>query len=163
MIETVRAAIGPDERALAIGSSLGGLVVARAAELDERIAAAVLLAPAVRLVERWRRRMGEVEWSVWQRDGAYPYDDHTATGGVLRVDFGFIEDAARADVGWPDLRIPTAIVHGAKDDVVAPETSRAFAAGRPDVRLVEVDDDHQLLGSLDTIHAEIERMLDLAR
>ncbi|HTE51737.1 MAG TPA: YqiA/YcfP family alpha/beta fold hydrolase [Kofleriaceae bacterium] len=155
--EAVAGAAAPP--VLAIGSSLGGLTMARAAERDPRIAAVVLLAPAFCLAERWRARLGEVEWARWQRDGVYPYDDYSAPGGVLQVDFGFIEDAARADVGWPDVLVPTTIVHGSRDETVDPALSRAFAAARPHVRLIEVDDDHQLLGSLDVIHAEVDRAL----
>lgn len=161
MIETLQAAVR--DRAVAIGSSLGGLTVARAAERDPRIAAAVLLAPAFRLVERWRGRMGEEEWARWQREGVYAYDDHTTPGGVLQVDFGFMEDAALVDVGWPDLRIPTTVIQGSRDDTVDPELAREFASGRENVRLVEVDDGHQLLDSLDVIHAEIGRVLASTR
>jgi len=159
MIEVVRGALRGEERALAIGSSLGGLAVARAAERDPRVAAAVLLAPAFQLVERWRARMGEDEWARWQRDGTYPYADFAVPGGMLHLDFGFIDDAAEVDGGWPGLAVPTTIVHGERDDTVEPALSRAFAASRPHVRLVEVDDDHQLLGSLDAICAEIDRRL----
>jgi len=49
--------------------------------------------------------------------------------------------------------VPTAIVHGVRDDVVPIEVSRAFA--RDDdaglVRLIEVDDDHRLSNSLDLL------------
>jgi uncharacterized protein len=159
MIDVVRGALDGHERALAIGSSLGGLTVARAAERDGRIAGAVLLAPAFRLVERWRARMGEAEWTRWEREGTYPYDDYAAPGSTLHVEFGFMRDAAEVDVGWPDLRVPTAIVHGVSDDTVDIDASRAFAAARPNVRLVEVDDGHQLLGSLDVIFAEIDGAL----
>jgi len=162
MIEVVREHIGDGERALVIGSSLGGLTCARAAERDPRIVATVLMAPAFRFADRWRARLGELEWATWQREGTYRYDDH-ATGGSLDVDFGFVEDAARTDgVGpdaWPDVTVPTTIVHGVRDEVVAPWLSRTFAATRPNVSLVEVDDDHQLLGSIPVILAEIDRML----
>ncbi len=163
MIEVVGEALDGQDRALAIGSSLGGLVVARAAERDPRIAAAVLLAPAFRLAERWRLRMGEPEWARWQREGTYRYDDHATPGGVLDVDFGFIEDAARVDAGWPDLKAPTAIIHGTEDDTVDPDLSRQFAATRPNVRLIEVPDGHQLVASLDPIRTEIDRALESLR
>lgn len=158
MIDVVRDAIGGAARALAIGSSLGGLAVAYAAERDPRIAATVLLAPAFRVAERWRRRMGEDDWAKWQRDGVFVYEDH-ATAGTLDVDFGFMEDAAEVDRSWPDLRVPTTIIHGKNDATVEPELSRTFAATRPNVRLLEVDDDHQLLRSLDVIRAEIDRAI----
>jgi pimeloyl-ACP methyl ester carboxylesterase len=158
MIDVVRDACG--ERTLAIGSSLGGLTVARAAERDARIVGAVLLAPAFRLVERWRARLGEQDWARWQRDGTFAYDDHTTPGGKLDVEFSFMVDAERTDVGWPEPKVPTTIVHGRRDETVDPELSRTFAKTRPNVRLVEVEDDHQLLRSLDVIHAEIDAMLE---
>jgi pimeloyl-ACP methyl ester carboxylesterase len=162
MIDVVRASLDGADRALAIGSSLGGLAVARAAERDARIAAAVLLAPAFRLVERWRARLGEAEWARWRRDGTYAYEDHAEPGRLLHIDFAMMEDAAQVDVGWPDLRVPTTIVHGRRDETVDPALSREFAASRPNVRLVEVDDDHQLLASIDVLCAEIDRALELA-
>src|SRR5262245_50128671 len=75
MKEVVVAALGgARDRAVAFGSSLGGLTVARVAEADARIAALVLLAPAFRIAERWRARMSDVEWRDWE------------TGGWLAID-----------------------------------------------------------------------------
>ena len=150
MIEVVREAIGDADRVLAIGSSLGGLTVAHAAT--------VLLAPAFRVAERWRARMGEVDWAKWERDRTFVYEDH-ATGGTLDVDFGFIEDAAQIDRGWPEVRVPTTIIHGRNDQTIDPELSRTYAVARPNVRLLEVEDDHQLLRSIDVICAEIDRAI----
>lgn len=162
-----------EDRAVGIGSSLGGLAVARAAEVDPRIVATVLLAPAFRLVERWRARVGEATWNQWRDTGTKEFPDY-ANGGTMTVDFGFIEEAAvtdgdttpddvRASEGfgprWPDVRVPTVIVHGTKDESVDIELSRTFAKGRPHVRLVEVDDDHQLLQSIPIICKEIDRLL----
>ncbi len=162
MIDVVRDAIGSASRAVVVGSSLGGLTCAHAAARDPRIVATVLLAPAFRLAERWRTRMTDDEWAKWQREGTFVYEDH-ATGGTLDVDFGFIEDAAlvdsSSDGGWPDVRVPTTIIHGRSDATVEPELSRTYAASRPNVRLVEVDDGHQLLASIPVICAEIDATL----
>jgi pimeloyl-ACP methyl ester carboxylesterase len=158
MIEVVREAIGDADRVLAVGSSLGGLTTAHAAEQDPRIVATVLLAPAFRFVERWRKRMGEADWARWQESRVFTYEDH-ATGGTLDVDFGFIEDVARVDRDWPEVRVPTTIIHGRNDATVDPELSRTYAATRPNVRLLEVEDDHQLLRSIDVICAEIDRAI----
>jgi pimeloyl-ACP methyl ester carboxylesterase len=162
-----------EQRAVCIGSSLGALAVARAAERDPRILATVLLAPAFRVAERWRKRIGEEAWAAWQRNGTMEYPDH-ATSGTLQVDFGFMTDCAEVDGDaapddaraaegfgprWPDVKVPTVIVHGTRDETVDVKLSRTFAKGRPHVRLVEVDDDHQLLGSLPNILREIDRVL----
>jgi pimeloyl-ACP methyl ester carboxylesterase len=152
MIEHVRASIGgPEDRAVVLGSSLGGLTAARVAEEDPRVSALVLLAPAFQMATRWRARISDADWGAWQSSGFLAVRDH-ALGGMTRVDFGFAEDAARVDArggGWPDVRVPTLVVHGTRDDVVPVEGSRAWAAGQRHVRLVEVDNGHELTASLE--------------
>jgi hypothetical protein len=73
-----------------------------------------------------------------------------------------MEDAARVDArggGWPDVRIPTLVIHGTRDDIVPVEGSRTWAKGKRHVRLVEVDDDHELVASLDFIAREADAHL----
>ena len=162
IIAAIRAGIGgPAGRAVVFGSSLGGLASARAAEQDPRICALVLLAPAFRMVERWRQRLGEGAWRDWEQSGWLEIDDY-ATGGKSRVDFEFTRDAERVDApgdGWPDVRVPTLILHGRRDDTVDIELSRSWAAGKRHVRLVELDDGHALTDSMPTIAAEAERFV----
>lgn len=156
MIATVERAIGgPADRAVVLGSSLGGLTAARVAERDARVTALVLLAPAFRLTERWRQLP---EWDAWQRTGWREVRDHT-TGQPARVDFGFAEDAMAIDAGEPDVRVPTLILHGVHDDVVPIDSARRFAAGKRHVRLIELDDGHDLVASLPRLLAEADRFL----
>jgi hypothetical protein len=149
---------GPADRAVVFGSSLGGLTAARVAERDARIAALVLLAPAFRLVERWRGRMTPAAWDDWRDSGFLAITDYT-TGQPARVDFGFAEDALAHDAGWPDVRVPTLILHGRSDQTVDIELSRTFAEGKRHVRLVELDDDHELGRSVARIAEESARFL----
>lgn len=156
MIAAARAAIGgPGDRAAVIGSSLGGLTAARAAEHDPRIAALVLLAPAFELIARWRERPG---WDEWRRTGWREIHDFQ-TGRPARIDFGFAEDAMAIDTDFPEVAVPTLILHGLHDDVVPIAASRAFAAGRPHVRLIELDDGHELIASLPRLLDESDRFL----
>jgi hypothetical protein len=155
MIDTVRAAIADSE--IIIGSSLGGLTAARVAERDPRVRALVLMAPAFQLVARWREQLG-AEWDAWRARGWREVADYT-TGAMSKVDFGFVEDVEAVDVGYPDVRVPTLILHGTGDDVVPIERSRTFAAGKPWVRLVELADGHELVNSLPTLLAESEAFL----
>jgi hypothetical protein len=162
MTATVVAAIGePRDRAVVFGSSLGGLTAARVAEADARVCALVLLAPAFRLAERWRARMSDDEWRAWESSGWLPIRDYT-TGADARVHYDFIQGLATRDVGLPDvpdIRVPTLIIHGTRDDTVDPQLSRDFARGKSWVRLVEVDDGHELTQSLPRIIAEAESFL----
>lgn len=158
MIDVARAAIGGErDRAVLLGSSLGALTAARVAELDARVSGLVLLAPAFRLMARWQVQLGAA-WDEWRRTGWREVTDY-ATGGTARLDFGFTEDVAQVDVGFPDVRVPTVIIHGVGDESVPIEHSRAFAANKRHVRLVEVDDAHELVASLPTILDETERFL----
>jgi len=158
----VRDAIGgDDDRAVLFGSSLGGLTACRVAEEDARVSALVLLAPAFCIAPRWRARLGEEVWHRWEESGFLEIDDH-AEKKRARVDFEFIRELeiidARGD-GWPDVRVPTLIVHGAADDVASIELSREWAKGKRHVRLVEVDDGHELVASLGRICVEADAFL----
>ncbi|NVB79072.1 MAG: alpha/beta fold hydrolase [Kofleriaceae bacterium] len=168
MIDTVRGAIdhatslmpvGTRHRTVLIGSSLGGLTAARVAALDERVTAVVLLAPAFQLADRWREALGEAAWNEWYTTGWREVDDYT-TGAKSRVDFGFVQDVERVDVGYPDVTVPTLVMHGVHDDVVPIERSRKFVAHRPNARLIELPDGHELVASLPTLLAETEAFLD---
>lgn len=158
MLEVVRRAIGAGhDRSILFGSSLGGLAAARVAERDHRVRALVLLAPAFGLVERWRQLLGAA-YDDWQRTGWRDVLDYT-TNQMERVDFGFCEDAGAIDIGFPDVHVPTLILHGAHDDVVPIEQSRRFAAERPHVQLVELDDGHELVASIPRLFEESDRFL----
>lgn len=141
-------------RAVLIGSSLGGLAACRVAEADPRVCALFVMAPAFRLAERWRARLGEAAWAAWQRDGTLEVDDHVSKQKA-RVEFGFVEELA-SDQGLPDVRVPTCVVHGSRDEVVDIDDSRAFARDQRHVRLIEVDDGHELRASIPRILSEAE-------
>jgi pimeloyl-ACP methyl ester carboxylesterase len=162
MMRVVGEAIGSaGDRAILLGSSLGALTACRVAEEDARVCALVLLAPAFRLVERWRLEMGASAWQRWQEEGWLEIEDY-AEARRTRIDFGFMRDADEIDArssGWPDVRIPTLIVHGLSDQVVDIELSRTWARGKRHVRLVEVDDGHELVASLERIAAEADDFL----
>jgi pimeloyl-ACP methyl ester carboxylesterase len=162
MIDAVQAAIGsPRDRAVVVGSSLGGLTAARVAERDPRVSGLILLAPAFRMIERWARRLGDEAWQAWRQSGWLAIDDY-AERRPARVDFGFAEDGAAVDAeggGWPDVRVPTLILHGRNDEVVDIELSREIVRGRPWMRLIELDDGHELVASLPTILAEADAFL----
>jgi uncharacterized protein len=162
MIDAVQAAIGsPRDRAVIVGSSLGGLTAARVAERDARVSGLILLAPAFRMIERWARRLGDPAWQEWRRSGWLAIDDY-AERRPARVDIGFADDTAAIDAeggGWPDVRVPTLILHGRNDEVVDIELSREIVRDRPWMRLIELDDGHELVASLPTILAESDRFL----
>jgi pimeloyl-ACP methyl ester carboxylesterase len=78
------------------------------------------------------------------------------------IAYDLIADGLRYE-GYPDARQPTLIVHGRHDTVVDPALSVAFARGRPNVELVLVDSDHQLLDVLDPIWERVGPFLEAGR
>ena len=60
---------------------------------------------------------------------------------------------ARTQAPYPDVKLPTLVLHGARDDVVAPECSARFAEGRPNVERVLLDADHGMNDVVDEIIA----------
>lgn len=149
-----------------IGSSLGGFVALhaaarRAGRLDLRhpIARLVLLAPAFDFGSPRDIRHGEVaEWKRTDRLDVF----HHAYGRTIPVHYALHEDAQQYDAYVVDVAVPTLIFQGRGDTVVRPEAAERFAAGRPQVTLRLVDDDHQLQGHLEVMWPQIAAFLGLA-
>jgi pimeloyl-ACP methyl ester carboxylesterase len=58
--------------------------------------------------------------------------------------------------------LPVTILHGLRDEVVPIELSRAYQQrSPPGVRLLELDDDHPLRGSIDLLEREARSMLEV--
>jgi uncharacterized protein len=98
--EAIDASAGPGgdrsrARAVLVGSSLGGLTACRVAEEDPRVCAVFAMAPAFRLAQQWRARMGDAAWEAWRRDGSLEVDDH-ATKRKARVSFAFVDASSRS-------------------------------------------------------------------
>ena len=132
-----------------VGSSMGGYLAARWAQLHpERVDRLILLCPAFDFVARWPTLLGEDTFARWREQGRIPMPN--AVGELVEVDYGLVEDAQNHP-SRPVVPCPTTIIHGRNDAVVPIETSRDYARAHDRVKLIEVDDDHVLSASLDTI------------
>lgn len=133
-----------------IGSSLGGLTAAWVAQTlhrqqqRQKILQLVLLAPAFGFLAQWWPQLGPDQQDRWRRQGYLPIYHHTARQ-PLPLHYGFITDAQTYQDQDLQAPVPTLILHGQQDQVINIEVSRAYAADRPWVTLVELDDDHSLL------------------
>jgi pimeloyl-ACP methyl ester carboxylesterase len=157
MLAVAQAALGGAEPPHAIiGSSLGGYLAALAASRDPAVEKLVLLAPAFRLFERWRARLGRAELEDWRAHGLETM--HYASGRKRRIGFQFFEDAGGFPA-FPEVRVPTLCIAGTRDDTVPFEDVEAFVARTPSARLVAVDDGHELAASLDRIFDEARSFL----
>jgi pimeloyl-ACP methyl ester carboxylesterase len=155
----VREAVAPGTaRWRLIGSSMGGFLAARWAQLHpERVDRLVLLCPAFDFVTRWPSLIGAENFERWRTQGRFALPD--ATGALVEVHFGLVEDAM-THPARPEVPCRTTIIHGTADTVVPITSSREYAqAHKERVRLVEVDDDHNLMRSLPMIEAIAEAEL----
>lgn len=144
-----------------VGSSLGGWVAARYAELHpELVEAVVLLAPGFHLAERWPKLVGEEWFAVWEKNGELPLPD--ASGTKVPVHWGFIAEARRQPPE-PIPSCPTLVLHGRRDETVDIRNSREFVEHCPRAQLVELDDTHDLSRSIDRVCAEVLRHFGIGR
>ncbi len=164
----------PAAPTILIGSSLGALVAVEVASRwakkcavggagivrEHCIDRLVLLAPALDFATSRQQSLGEDGLARWKSDGALEVFHH-GEGRVRHVHYGLYEDAVRYDPFASYLDFPILIFHGRRDDLVDPLSVEAFARSRPNVMLRMLDDDHQLLNSLDDIWRETAAFLGL--
>eukprot|EP01097_Dermamoeba_algensis_P011304 TRINITY_DN873_c0_g1_i2.p1 TRINITY_DN873_c0_g1~~TRINITY_DN873_c0_g1_i2.p1 ORF type:complete len:220 (-),score=11.00 TRINITY_DN873_c0_g1_i2:98-757(-) len=145
-----------------IGSSLGGYMAARYAELNPtRVQKLVLLCPAFDVNSIWTGLCGAEKLALWESEGALSFPD--ATGVPTLVNWSFLEDARRHPP-FPKVLCPTLIIHGTKDNIVPIDSSRKYQRECSEVvQLVEVDDDHSLMSSLPMINTQTEEFFCLSQ
>jgi hypothetical protein len=161
-----------------IGSSLGGFVAVHAAarrdpELgaqrqgsgqDPQASAPVvfllLLAPAFEFGRNRIRQLGPGGVDRWKTTDRLEVFHH-AHGETREVHYELYVDAQRYDAFSLKLEVPTVIIYGTRDESVEPASIERWARGRLNVRLVPVDDGHQLTNSLDVIWQETAKAVGL--
>lgn len=126
-----------------MGSSMGGYLAALfAAAHPDRVAKAVLMAPAFDFAARWRERLGPADFAAWERTGGLPVY-HYGEGRTLAVGFALYTDAL-AHPAFPAVTQPTLIFHGVHDVIVPSGLSERFAELRPNARLRLFKSGHEL-------------------
>lgn len=152
MVEQVLAALRPlppADRVVLVGSSLGAYV---ALLVNQRrpVSHLVLLAPAIEFSAERLAQIGDRPVDEWRRTGV-THVFHYGFGRVLPLGFAIYDDVA-AQPNPPAPDVPTLVFQGRRDGVVDPAGVERWARTRPDtVRLVLLEDDHQLAGSLEVI------------
>jgi len=163
-LRVIAAAVGNREKdagpVVLMGSSLGGYVAALyAARHPAEVEKLVLLAPAFQFPGRWRARFGQRDFERWKTEGSLPFF-HYASKSDQPLGFQFVEDSARYE-DEPEFRHPGLILHGSDDSVVPIDVSRAYAAGHPNVRLVEFPSGHELTDVMDGLWQQLGAFLGL--
>ena len=163
MLAQVRAEIdmASDPVAL-IGSSLGAFVAVNAAARDSaRVDRLILLAPALDFGGNRMRDLGDRGLDEWRRTDTLQVF-HYGYGRLVPVHYELYSDATQYDALNAAVEQPVLIFQGTRDTAVDPATVERWATARPNVELHLLDDDHQLLSSLDVIWTESARFLGIA-
>jgi pimeloyl-ACP methyl ester carboxylesterase len=147
-----------------IGSSLGGFVALQVAlQHPARIERLVLLAPALDFSGNRLKDLGDRGLDEWRKTDTLNVF-HYGFGRMMSVRFSLYADAAGYDALDAPITLPIQVFQGRRDVAVSPETVQRWAEARslrPNVELHLMDDDHQLLASLDRIWQEMARFLRL--
>ena len=166
MVEQVLTSIADLEPAPVVlfGSSLGAFVALHTAERLEQtrsasVAQMIFLSPALEFGTS-RANLGDDEMRRWRNTGWLEMTHH-AYGETRRVHYELFADAGRYDSFATSNTVPTLILQGRHDDVVDPAMVERFATARRHVRLVMVDDSHQLKESLERVWSETLTFLGL--
>ena len=150
-------AASPAPRVALVGSSLGALVALEAAVRaqpgsEPPIDALVFLAPALDLAPGMERHLGPAAMERWERTGALDVF-HFGDERTRSLQWTFMEDARRYDPQQTVTTLPVLIYQGRRDQVVDAAVVTGWAARQPRAILHLLDDDHQLLTSLDLMWA----------
>ncbi len=138
-----------------IGSSLGGFVAVHAALADVvRVNRLVLLAPALDFGGNRMRDLGDCGIEEWRRTNRLEVF-HYGYGRMMPVHYECSTPTLRVTTRSTRSSQPIQIFQGRRDTAVDPSTVERWAQARPHVDLHLLDDDHQLLGSLETIWREM--------
>jgi uncharacterized protein len=171
MLDQVDAAIAalPPGPVVLIGSSLGAFVAWHATARRERGAAAadthpitalVLLAPALEFGANRMRDLGAEGIARWKATDRLEIF-HYGYGETRPVGYALYEDAGHYDSTRATVSTPVLVFQGKRDELVDPHMVERFVASRPSMSLDLLDDDHQLLASLEHIWTRIAAFLRL--
>ncbi|MEG3837879.1 MULTISPECIES: YqiA/YcfP family alpha/beta fold hydrolase [unclassified Microcoleus] len=139
-----------------IGSSFGGLTAAWLAQRQLSVKQIVLLAPAFQFISHWLPLLGQQQLEKWQSEKYLPVY-HYGEQGYLPLNYQFLADMAQYPEEKLMRSVPTLILHGQHDTIIPIQASRDFAANRPWVQLIELEDDHSLGNVLAEIWEAIQK------
>lgn len=132
-----------------IGSSMGGYLTALWTQAHpEKVDKIVLLCPGFNILERWPTIVGASRMEKWRTTGVLSVPDPSGEMSDLWWEFVTSWDKYAQ---FPEVACETLVFHGRQDVTVPVESSRAWVANQKNARLVEFDDDHRLMGSLEKI------------
>jgi pimeloyl-ACP methyl ester carboxylesterase len=151
-----------DDPSVLIGSSLGAFVAVQAAlRRSRQVERLILLAPALDFGGNRMPSLGDRGIEEWRRTDRLDVF-HYGYGRVLPVHYELFADARQYDSRNASLSMPIQVFQGREDTAVDPDVVERWSRARSEnVELHLLDDDHQLMNSLEFIWAEAARFLGL--
>lgn len=144
VLDVAASSLREGDRGVVIGSSMGGWAAAHFAGLyPERVLGMVLMCPALNMPWLLEERLGPSGLEDWRRSGKTTAE-HPGLQRTAELDYGFLVDAHLWARSLPDIRCPTLILHGTRDEDVPFSSSQTFAKSRPNVELVAYQAGHSL-------------------
>ena len=145
-----------------VGSSLGALIALQVAQQRALwVSGLLLLAPAVRFVERYYLTLSEQHIIEWRERGTKSFPDQYE-GGTFTLNYSFFEDAVdyRAPGPWK-FDFPVSILHGQRDELLPVEDSIDLKAmiQCPSIVLdIIADGDHRLSTAIPAICQKLDAL-----
>lgn len=143
-----------------VGSSFGGLTGAWLAQRQLSVKQIVLLAPAFQFLCHWLPILGQQQLEKWQSEKYLPIY-HYREQRYLPLNYQFVADMSQYPEEKLMRSVPTLVLHGKYDTIIPIQASRNFAANRPWVKLIELEDDHSLGNVLAEIWEAIQKFCHL--
>jgi len=144
----------------AIGSSFGGLTATWLADRHLSVKQIVLLAPPFQFLSHWLRLLGQQQLEKWQSSGYLPVC-HYGEQRPMPLNYQFAPELAQYSEEKLMRWVPALILHGKHDTIIPIQASRNFAANRPWVQLIELEDDRSLGNVLAEIWEAIQKFCQL--
>lgn len=141
-----------------IGSSMGGLLASILSQRVRKISALVLLAPGFGIARRWKEFLNEEEYERWKTTGEHSFYHH-AHDAFMPLGYDFARDLESMKTEDIIIDLPCLVFHGEQDKTVPIEESKRFARLNKSVDLRILNDDHQLLNSLEHMLGESQHFL----
>ena len=149
-----------------VGSSLGALIALQAAQQRvESIVGLLLIAPALRFVERYFLSLPTDEIADWYDAGKKSFEDDYEDGSYS-LNYAFYEDAINyRNIGPWKINCPVSILHGERDEIIpledALELEQMIETTAVALKVI-ANGDHRLNASIPIMCSKLDQLWQMS-